>query len=222
MSGHFYLPIVCRTATAFAQQERVLLASYPGSLIPLFFPSLCSDPSLRHHQFQTELQLQLHNWSPYFNFCHPPNHFHKVFRMITLLTDYYTLYLELSPKSPTLISRSYIDKRQGTCVYLWLIRVDVWQKPTQICKAIILKNKVKTKKTLHTLVSYHLTFPLFTQLQLHCPLVSRTYQAHFYFRAFAFPCYLCLECITFVSGFFLSFRSQFHHHLLRKVFCDQI
>ena len=29
-------------------------------------------------------------------------------------------------------------KREGTCVYLWLIHADVWQKPTQYCKAIIL------------------------------------------------------------------------------------
>ena len=26
-------------------------------------------------------------------------------------------------------------KREGTCVYLWLIHVDVWQKPVQYCKA---------------------------------------------------------------------------------------
>ena len=30
-------------------------------------------------------------------------------------------------------------KRKGTYVYLWLIHVDIWQKPTQYCKAIILK-----------------------------------------------------------------------------------
>ena len=30
-------------------------------------------------------------------------------------------------------------KREGTNVYLWLIHVDVWQKPTQFCKAIILQ-----------------------------------------------------------------------------------
>ena len=29
------------------------------------------------------------------------------------------------------------------CVYLWLIHVDVWQKPTQYCKAIILQLKKK-------------------------------------------------------------------------------
>ena len=29
-------------------------------------------------------------------------------------------------------------KREGTYVHLWLIHVDVWQKPTQYCKAIIL------------------------------------------------------------------------------------
>ena len=32
---------------------------------------------------------------------------------------------------------------EGTQVYLWLIRVDVWQKPTQYCKAIILQLEEK-------------------------------------------------------------------------------
>ena len=30
-------------------------------------------------------------------------------------------------------------KREGTCVYLWLIHVAVWQKPRQHWKVIILK-----------------------------------------------------------------------------------
>ena len=33
-------------------------------------------------------------------------------------------------------------KRDGTDVYLWLIHVDVWQKPTQYYKAIILPFKI--------------------------------------------------------------------------------
>ena len=33
-------------------------------------------------------------------------------------------------------------KREGTYIYLWLIHVDVWQKSTQYCKAIILHLKV--------------------------------------------------------------------------------
>ena len=33
-------------------------------------------------------------------------------------------------------------KREGTYVYLWLILVDVWQKPTQYCKAIIFQLKI--------------------------------------------------------------------------------
>ena len=33
-------------------------------------------------------------------------------------------------------------KREGTSVNLWLIRVNVWQKPTQNCKAIILQLKI--------------------------------------------------------------------------------
>ena len=32
-------------------------------------------------------------------------------------------------------------KREGTYVYLWLIHVDVWQKPTLFCKAIIFQLK---------------------------------------------------------------------------------
>ena len=41
-------------------------------------------------------------------------------------------------------------KREGTYIYLWLIHVDVWQKPTQFYKAIILqlKNKFKIKKVI--------------------------------------------------------------------------
>ena len=37
-------------------------------------------------------------------------------------------------------------KREGTYVNLWMIHVDVWQKPTQYCKAIILRLKTKKKK----------------------------------------------------------------------------
>ena len=36
-------------------------------------------------------------------------------------------------------------KREGTYVYLWLIHADVWQKPTQYCKAIILQLKINLK-----------------------------------------------------------------------------
>ena len=36
-------------------------------------------------------------------------------------------------------------KNEGTYVYLWLIHVDVWQKPIQCCKAIILQLKISKK-----------------------------------------------------------------------------
>ena len=32
-------------------------------------------------------------------------------------------------------------KREGTHIYLWLIHVDIWHKPTRYCKAIILQLK---------------------------------------------------------------------------------
>ena len=37
-------------------------------------------------------------------------------------------------------------KREGTYVYLWLMHVDVWQKLTQYCKAIILQLKINILK----------------------------------------------------------------------------
>ena len=33
-----------------------------------------------------------------------------------------------------------------TYVYLWLIHVDIWQKPTQYCKAIIFQLKINKFK----------------------------------------------------------------------------
>ena len=38
-------------------------------------------------------------------------------------------------------------KREGTYVQVWLINVDVWQKSTQYCKAIILRSKTDLKKS---------------------------------------------------------------------------
>ena len=34
-------------------------------------------------------------------------------------------------------------KREGIYVYLWLIHVDIWQKPSQYCKEIILQLNIK-------------------------------------------------------------------------------
>ena len=37
-------------------------------------------------------------------------------------------------------------RRDRTYVYLWLIHVDIWWKPTQYCKAIILQLKINKLK----------------------------------------------------------------------------
>jgi len=37
-------------------------------------------------------------------------------------------------------------KREGTYVNLWLTQVDVWQKPTQYCREIILQLKINKLK----------------------------------------------------------------------------
>ena len=40
-------------------------------------------------------------------------------------------------------------KREGTYIYLWLIPIDIWQKPTQYCKAIIFQLKQIKKNKLY-------------------------------------------------------------------------
>ena len=48
-------------------------------------------------------------------------------------------------------------KREGSYVCLWLIHVDVQQKPTQHCKAIILQSKIVREKrycSFHGLLVY--------------------------------------------------------------------
>ena len=47
------------------------------------------------------------------------------------------------------------SKREGTHVYLWLIHADVWQKPRQCCKSIILPlktNQLKNKGKTHIFI----------------------------------------------------------------------
>ena len=36
-------------------------------------------------------------------------------------------------------------RREGTYIYLWLIHVDVWQKPTQYCRLSSNKKKIKER-----------------------------------------------------------------------------
>ena len=45
-------------------------------------------------------------------------------------------------------------KRERTCRYLWLIHIDVWQLPTQYCKAIILQLKIKKMKSYSHYVNF--------------------------------------------------------------------
>ena len=47
-------------------------------------------------------------------------------------------------------------RREETYVYLWLIHVDIWRKPSQYCKVIILQLKIKLKKKRRTLL-YRIT-----------------------------------------------------------------
>ena len=42
-------------------------------------------------------------------------------------------------------------KKEEKRVYMWLIHNDIWQKPTQHCKAIVIQLKINEKKK-----DYHL------------------------------------------------------------------
>ena len=58
-------------------------------------------------------------------------------------------------------------KKEGTYVYLWLIHDDVWHKPTQYCKAIILQLKITIlKKMLESPVCYHLPHPTEKEMEM--------------------------------------------------------
>ena len=49
-------------------------------------------------------------------------------------------------------------EREGTYVYLWSIHVDVWQKPTQHCKAFIFQLKINFKNAFNN-IPYYRHFP---------------------------------------------------------------
>ena len=46
-------------------------------------------------------------------------------------------------------------KREGIYIHLWLIHVDVWQKPTQYCKVIILQLKIQKRRGTEGMGVYH-------------------------------------------------------------------
>ena len=57
-------------------------------------------------------------------------------------------------------------KREGTYIYLWQIHVDVWQKLTKFCKAIILqlKNKQLFLKKLYGQKKWDWLHKLYTKI----------------------------------------------------------
>ena len=54
--------------------------------------------------------------------------------------QYYTVHIACVFKKKVLIREmGWRFKREGTYVYLWLVHVVVWWKPTKFCTAIILQ-----------------------------------------------------------------------------------
>ena len=59
-----------------------------------------------------------------------------------------------------------MEVQEGGDIYLWLIHVDAWQKPTQYCKVIILQLKINTF-FLKSMSKYVLLSRVW--LRLNCP-----------------------------------------------------
>ena len=92
-------------------------------------------------------------------------------------------------------------EREGTYVYLWLIHVDVWQKPSQHCKAIILKLRKETKKKTLLIAPGFVTA---IDMDIACPFL------HFY------PCphwwvrHLRHRKVIFAKWYMVSDRQMWH------------
>ena len=68
-------------------------------------------------------------------------------------------------------------KREGTYVYLWLIHGDVWQKPTQYCKAIIkLSNKAIIYFKINLKIKMTAITHLHPRLMLQLPWVQQIFK----------------------------------------------
>ena len=65
---------------------------------------------------------------------------------------------------------------EGTCVYLCLIHVDIWQKPMQHCKAIILQLKVNNffKKEIYLYQDEEVK----VKVSVSCSVTSESSQFH--------------------------------------------
>ena len=64
----------------------------------------------------------------------------------------------------------------GTCVYLWLIHTDIWQKPMQYCKAIILQLEVNNffKKGIYPYQDEEVK----VKVSVSCSVMSESLQFH--------------------------------------------
>ena len=70
----------------------------------------------------------------------------KSYQILPLLCSYTAIFILLQQKSITGREVGGRFKREVTYVYLWLIHVDVCQKPLQCYKVIIIQLKIKFKK----------------------------------------------------------------------------
>ena len=64
--------------------------------------------------------------------------------LVTFPTTVYLLHV-----SGNLLIRIVLGRKvhnEGTYVYLWLIYVDIWQKPTQDCQTILVQLKINLKR----------------------------------------------------------------------------
>ena len=120
-------------------------------------------------------------------------------------------------------------RREGTYIYLWLIHVDVWQRPTQYCKAIILQLKkkqteglkkikfcenqtkkadsVKHNKTRYACVDFHLTTTISSSLA--GSTLSSALLECWVLQGSALDPLLCVWCLFLTSHALLQLELSF-------------
>ena len=89
-------------------------------------------------------QLYLNKIYMYIKNLKTQNQHNLLFHYYTVIPEAITLFI-MDDNILSIPRWSFKDTKLGN-LYLWLIHVDVWQKPTHFCKAIILQLKINKFK----------------------------------------------------------------------------
>ena len=118
-------------------------------------------------------QLYLNKIYMYIKNLKTQNQHNLLFRYYTVIPEAITLFI-MDDNILSIPRWSFKDTKLGN-LYLWLIHVDVWQKPTQYHKAIILQLKIISLKRKKKKPSLQTLFRMSRVSWRHFPFKSKSY-----------------------------------------------